>query len=350
MAKRTKRIRQPAAKIADVAQLAGVSVATVSRTLARPEVVTEETRTRVLAAVRDTGYTPNISARNLRVRKTMVVLVAVPDIANPFFAEVLQGIDDTLSAAGYGLIIANLAGPPEKEARYVDLVCAGQADGVLLLCGHVMRSAARDLLDAHVPLVAACEQIPGESFPQVTIDNVLAAREAVRHLIALGHPSIAYLGGPKSNILERQRLEGYREALGGAGLAVDDGLILPGDFTFRTGVEAGRALLARPPERRPTALFAANDEMAIGLIKTVHAAGLRVPQDLSVVGFDGIAYADYCEPTLTTVLQPRRDLGATAAAELIALMTTGRQAARKEIQLPAALILRDSTCPPRRAT
>ena len=165
MAKRTRVIRQKTAKIADVARLAGVSVATVSRTLARPEVVIEETRTRVLAAVRDTGYTPNISARNLRVRKTMVVLVAVPDIANPFFAEVLQGIDDTLSAAGYGLIIANLAGSPEKEARYVDLVCAGQADGVLLLCGHVMRSPDRDLRDAGVPLVAACEYIPARKLP-----------------------------------------------------------------------------------------------------------------------------------------------------------------------------------------
>jgi LacI family repressor for deo operon, udp, cdd, tsx, nupC, and nupG len=348
MAKRIRQIRPKAAKIADVAQLAGVSVATVSRTLARPEVVTEETRTRVLAAVRDTGYTPNISARNLRVRKTMVVLVAVPDIANPFFAEVLQGIDDTLSASGYGLIIANLAGPPEKEARYVDLVCAGQADGVLLLCGHVMRSADRDLRDARVPLVAACEYIPGESFPQVTIDNVFAARDAVRHLIALRHTRIAYLTGPKSNILEQERLEGYRQALREAGIAADAGLILPGDFTFATGVEAGRALLACPPKARPTALFAANDEMAIGLIKTLHAAGLRVPKDLSVVGFDGIAYADYCEPTLTTIVQPRRDLGATAAAELIALMTTGKAAATKQIQLPAELILRDSTCPPPR--
>lgn len=166
MAKRSRTTRPKATKIADVARLAGVSVATVSRTLARPEVVIEETRTRVLAAVRETGYAPNISARNLRARKTMVVLVAVPDIANPFFAEVLQGIDDTLSAAGYGLIIANLTGSPEKEARYVDLVCAGQADGVLLLCGHVMRSPDRDLLEARVPLVAACEYISGESFPK----------------------------------------------------------------------------------------------------------------------------------------------------------------------------------------
>ena len=349
MAKRTREPRQPAAKIADVAQLAGVSVATVSRALARPAIVTEETRLRVLAAVRGTGYTPNISARNLRVRKTMVVLVAVPDISNPFFAEVLQGIDDTLSAADYGLIIANLAGSPEKEARYVDLVCAGQADGVLLLCGHVMRSPDRDLRDARVPLVAACEYIPGEKFPQITIDNVDTAREAVGHLIKLGHTSIAYLSGPKSNILEQQRLEGYRQALREAGIAADAGLILRGDFTFRAGVEAGRALLALEPVARPTALFAANDEMAIGLIKTVHTAGLQIPDDLSVVGFDGIAYADYCEPTLTTIVQPRRDLGATAAAELISLMTKGSPGPRKDIKLPATLMLRDSTRPPRRS-
>ena len=346
MTKRPKKTRGPAAKIADVARLAGVSVATVSRTLARPEVVSEETRTRVLAAVRDTAYSPNISARNLRVRKTMVVLVAVPDIANPFFAEILQGIDDTLSAAGYGLVIANLVGSPEKEARYVDLVCAGQADGVLLLCGHVMRSPHRDLRDAHVTLVAACEYIPGETFPQVCIDNVSAAREAVRHLIELGHTRIAYLSGPQSNILERHRLEGYQRALKDAGIDAVDGLILSGDFSFRAGVEAGRKLLALTPEARPTALFAANDEMAIGLIKTVQAAGLIVPRDLSVVGFDGIPYADYCEPTLSTIVQPRRELGASAAAELIALMTTDMSAARKDIELPATLVLRDSTCPP----
>jgi len=349
MAKRTRKLRQLAAKIADVAQVAGVSVATVSRALARPALVTEETRMRVLAAVRDTGYTPNISARNLRVRKTMIVLVAVPDIANPFFAEVLQGIDDTLSAAGYGLIIANLAGSPEKEARYVDLVCAGQADGVLLLCGHVIRSPDRDLRDARVPLVAACEYIPREDFPQVTIDNVTTAREAVGHLVELGHTNIAYLSGPKSNILEQQRFEGYRQALREAGIASDAGLVLPGDFTFRTGVQAGQALLALEPAARPTALFAANDEMAIGLIKTVHTAGLQIPDDLSVVGFDGIAYADYCEPTLTTIVQPRRELGATAAAELIALMATGTAGLRKDIKLPAKLMLRDSTRSPRKS-
>lgn len=346
MAKRTKQTRRPPAKIADVARLAGVSVATVSRTLARPEVVSEETRKRVLAAVRETSYTPNISARNLRVRKTMVVLVAVPDIANPFFAEILQGIDDTLSAAGYGLVIANLAGPPEKEARWVDLVCAGQADGVLLLCGHVIRSRDRDLRDAHVPLVGACEYIPGANFPQVCIDNVAAARAAVRHLIELGHTRVAYLSGPQTNILERQRLEGYRQALKEAGIAAVDSLIMSGDFTFRTGVEAGKTLLALSTQLRPTALFAANDEMAIGLIKTVNAGGLRVPRDLSVVGFDGIPYADYCEPTLTTIVQPRRELGASAAAELIALMTMETSAVRKDIELPATLVLRDSTCAP----
>ena len=188
----------------------------------------------MLAAVRDTGYTPNISARNLRVRKTMVVLVAVPDIANPFFAEVLQGIDDTLSAAGYGLIIANLAGSPEKEARYVDLVCAGQADGVLLLCGHVMRSPDRDLRDARVPLVAACEYIPGEKFPaghdrqcRHCARGGATPHQSRPHTYRLSRP------GPQSNILEQQRLEGYRQALREAGIAADAGLILPGDFTFR---------------------------------------------------------------------------------------------------------------------
>lgn len=337
-----KKISAPA-RIADVARLAGVSSATVSRTLAAPHVVAEKTRRKVMEAVRQTGYTPNIAARNLRVRKTMMALVVVPDIRNSFFGEILHGVDETLSAHGYGLIIANLDDSPEKEARYCDLALAGQVDGVLLLCGHLLRGAGRELTAENIPTVAACEIIPGATFPQVEVNNCEAAEGAVRHLAALGHRRIAYVSGPRSNILDHARHAGYRNALAACGLAADAGLVFSGDFTFGAGAHAARAILALPEERRPTAIFAANDEMAIGILKTLVAAGYSVPGDFSIVGFDAIAYADYCEPTLTTVFQPRREIGVRAAELLIDELNGVARSQKKLIVLPCRLLIRNST-------
>ncbi|MBI1773884.1 MAG: LacI family DNA-binding transcriptional regulator [Proteobacteria bacterium] len=340
---RTPRASTRPARIADVARLAGVSPATVSRTLANPDIVTTETRQRVIEAVRRTGYVPNIAGRNLRAQRSMMVLVVVPDIANPFFAEVLRGIDDTLSAAGYGLIIGNLNNATAKEARYVDLVSAGQVDGVLLLNGHIPEGNGRNLRDANVPMVAACERIPGADFPQVEIRNREAARRVIAHLVTLGHRRFGYISGPSNNILERERAAGFREGLADAGLPLTSASFFDGDFTFRTGAEAARVVLAM--DVRPTAIFAANDEMAIGFLKTVHAAGLRIPADLSIVGFDAIEYADYCEPTLTTVHQPRHTIGATAAAQLVELMSGRARREPRVTRLDASLLLRQSTGP-----
>jgi LacI family transcriptional regulator, repressor for deo operon, udp, cdd, tsx, nupC, and nupG len=331
------------AKIADVARLAGVSVATVSRALANPDVVSAEARTRVLDAVRAIGYTPNAAARNLRARRTMMVLVVVPDIANPFFAEVLRGIDSKLSTHGYGLIIANLDNSPAKEPRYVELAHARQVDGILLLCGHIPRDPKRSMADAGIPMVAACERIPDVSIPQVEINNRKAACEAVAHLASLGHQRIAYISGPKGNILDQERRAGYLDALNSVGLQADGMLDLEGDFTFRSGAKAATRLLAMARNVQPTAIFAANDEMAIGCIKTLHAAGIRIPQELSVVGFDAVEYADYCEPTLTTVRQPRNEIGAQAALLLVQSMARTGETPDIRVTLDACFSLREST-------
>ncbi|MBL8590101.1 MAG: LacI family DNA-binding transcriptional regulator [Methylobacteriaceae bacterium] len=335
--------RRKPAKIADVARIAEVSVATVSRTLANPEVVAEETRKRVLAAVTATGYTPNLAGRALRARRSMLALVVVPDLANPFFPEVLRGVDETLSAAGYGIIIANLDNSAEKESRYVDLACAGQVDGVLLLCGHVIRGRVRDLRASGLPIVAACERIDGEDIPQVEVDNEDAAARAVAHLIDLGHRRIGYIAGPERNVLDRDRRKGFGRALRAARLDPRKAPAFAGDFTFRAGERAARDWLAMPDATRPSAIFAANDEMAIGFVKTARAAGARVPDDVSIVGFDGIEFADYCEPTLTTIYQPRRDIGATAAALLIAAMTSPKPPSPRFERIATRLMLRDST-------
>jgi LacI family transcriptional regulator, repressor for deo operon, udp, cdd, tsx, nupC, and nupG len=341
-----KRQASPA-KIADVARLADVSVATVSRALANPDVVSAEARKRVLEAVRAIGYTPNAAARNLRVRRTGLVLVVVPDIANAFFAEILRGIDAMLSKHGYGLIIANLDNSPAKEPRYVDLAHAGQVDGILLLCGHVPGDADRNMASAGIPVVAACERIHEAPFPQVEVNNRSAAQEAVAHLIALGHRSIAYISGPTANILDQERRTGYADALASAGVPAEPTFDLDGDFTFRSGADAAARVLAMHATSRPTAAFAANDEMAIGFLKAMHAAGFRIPQDFSVVGFDGVEYADYCEPTLTTMSQPRHEIGARAAELLVHAMAGKAEIDSVRVTLDAKLWVRESTaCPP----
>jgi LacI family repressor for deo operon, udp, cdd, tsx, nupC, and nupG len=322
--------------IAEVAARAGVSTATVSRALSDPAKLRPDTLARVAAAVRATGYTPNLAARSLRARRSMVVLVVVPDIANPFFADVLRGIEEALSAAGYGLLIGNLGGGAGRQAHMLDIVQAGQVDGVLLLNGAIPRDGGRALDALGVPLVAICETIQGGGIPQVEVQNREAARDAVRHLVALGHRRIAYLGGPAGNILQAERLAGFQTGLAEAGLR--PAALYDGDFSFAAGQRAAATFLAGD---RPTALFAANDEMAIGFLKTLHENSVRVPDDVSLIGFDGIAFADFVDPTLTTFRQPRRELGRIGADLL--LRALAGDAAVSHVRLPVELLVRAST-------
>ncbi len=332
------------ARIADVAQLAGVSTATVSRALTAPGQLRAATLARVMEAVRSIGYTPNVAARSLRARRTMLVLVVVPDIANPFFADVLRGIDEELSAHGYGLLIGNLARTRKKEPQLIGIVQSGQVDGVILLNGRVPEGLDRSMSDTGTPMVAVCEAIPGANFPQVGAQNREAAIEAVAYLVALGHRRLAYVAGPKDNVLERERRAGFLQGLRAAGIDRRQASIYPGDFTFAAGETAAQTFLSSPG--RPTGVFAANDEMAIGFLKSVRAAGVSVPRDVSVVGFDGIAFADYVEPTLTTFRQPRRELGRQGAALLVEALSGAATATdAPHIRLPVPLVVRDSTGP-----
>jgi LacI family repressor for deo operon, udp, cdd, tsx, nupC, and nupG len=333
-----------AARIQDVAKLADVSTATVSRALATPERVSPEARARVLEAIAKTGYVPNPAARTLRSQKTYMVLVVLPDLSNTFFSKILRGIEETLFEAGYGMIISDLDGSPEKEAHFAAFTAAGRVDGAILLNGHLFgqsREGEGQPARIKIPLVAVCEAIPGADIPQIEIDNRAAAYGMTQHLVSLGHRSIAYVSGPASNILERERFQGFKDGLETAGLPFDPALVLPGDYTIEAGVRAGQDLVARPT--RPTAVFCTSDEMAIGLMRTLFSAGLRVPEDISVAGFDDIEFAAVAEPPLTTIHQPRRELGQAAASALIELLQ-GRSSP-KRIRLETELVIRDSVAP-----
>jgi LacI family repressor for deo operon, udp, cdd, tsx, nupC, and nupG len=303
--------------IADVAALAGVSIATVSRSLSNPERVSKVTRERVLEVVRQTGYTPNVAARSLRVARSMTVLVVVPSLITVFFSALLLGVDRELSAEGYGLLVGNLDDRPDKEARLVDLVLAGQADGVVLLNGHSPQGRLRSLADSRVPVVAISVPTSGE-IPAVLVREREAAAAVAAHLLSLGHRRFGYVTGPKGNYVDGERWAGFRDALVAAGIREADIRRYPGNFRIATGVEAGRRFLADAD--RPTAVFAVSDEMAVGFMRAVRDGGLDVPRDVSVAGYDGIEFADYCEPRLTTVRQPREQMGNAAAGILVRMM------------------------------
>jgi LacI family repressor for deo operon, udp, cdd, tsx, nupC, and nupG len=297
-------------------------------------------------AVAKVGYVPNPAARSLRSQKSHMVLVVVPDLANIFFSQVLRGIEEELFAAGYGMIVGDLNGSLEKEMQLASFAAGGQVDGVLLLNGHLLRQSGEPgapPVILGVPVVAMCETIEGADIPQIEVDNRAAACCMTEYLASLGHRDIGYLCGPAGNVLEKDRFGGYRDGLLKAGLAFDASLVWPGDYKLETGVlVAGQIMAGR---KRPTAVFCSNDEMAIGLLRGFASAGLRVPEDMSVAGFDDIEFAEMATPALTTIRQPRRDLGRNGAAALLELLQGRRPSPR--IRLGTDLILRASTAGPR---
>ena len=308
-----------AATILDVARRAGVSTATVSRALAAPDRVAEETRSKVIAAIAATGYTPNASARNLRARSTKIVLALLPGMSNTFFAPILNAIEDTLSAAGYGMIIGDTRNSRQKEAHYTRFILAGQVDGVILFTGHLPRDGVLTAASDRVPIALVCNEIVGDDqYSVFDVDNRDAARRATAHLIAAGHRHIGHVAGERDNVEARERLRGFRDALVAAGIEADESAIWSGGFRFENGVSAATAFLAM--RKRPTAVFASADDGAIGFIRTVRDAGVQTPEDVSVVGFDDIDYASVIDPPLTTMRQPRAELGRLAAEDLLARM------------------------------
>ena len=328
--------------IREVAKRAGVSTATVSRVLSRPDVVSPDTRTRVLKAVERLGYAPNLVAKNLRTLKSRKLLVTVPDISNPFFALILQGIEDTAHKNGYAVLFGDTQNDERREERYALMLKQKEADGLIFL-GHrlptLAASVVQDFAPHCAPIVNGCEFSADLGVPSVHIDNAKAASEAMGHLYDLGHRRIGVVTGPLLSPLSRDRLSGALACAKAEG--ADQGvLVRQGDFSIRSGTAAAADLLAQPDP--PTAIFCFNDEMAMGVMGAARAMGLRVPADLSIVGFDDIRFAQCMDPPLTTIAQPMREIGEGTVLLLLEILN-GNHLAPLSVTLPHALQVRGST-------
>jgi LacI family repressor for deo operon, udp, cdd, tsx, nupC, and nupG len=325
--------------IRDVARLAGVSVATVSRALSNPEKVSPESLDKVHKAIAEVGYRPNMLARNFRSARAYAVVVLVPDIANPFYSLFIRALEDRAHQKGYAVLLGDTRGTPEREMEYIRRVETRLADGIVQLRPSSEKS--QNNIPADVPCVNACgcEYTTG---PAIRIDNRGAAKSMVNYLISLGHKRIGVISGLKDNPHAIDRLEGYKEALAEAGIPFEKDLVAEGDFTMWSGLNA--AFQFCNMKNRPTAIFSMNDEMAIGAMQTLKNQGFKIPEDISVTGFDDIAYAKYSDPSLTTISQPAEEMG-KMAMDMLLKVIEGEPLSQRECVLPTEFIIRKSTGP-----
>ena len=328
--------------IQDVARRADVSAATVSRVLSTPDRVSQATRDRVKAAIRETGYTVNQSARSLRMQRAKTILAHLPDIGNPFYSTILEAVVQAAAKRGYGVLVTSHL-EDDSSAWIGEYFQSNRADGLLVFDGALdTRRLHAFTGDNAVPLVAAYDELPDPQINSVITDNLQAAERVVQHLYALGHRKIGHISGLTRNNLPNERLVGFRKALFEHRLELRAEWIRAGDYTIPGGMAAGDYFAGL--EERPTAVFAGNDELAIGFIAAIRKHGLACPRDFSVVGFDDISVAGAYSPALTTMRQPREQIGRIATDTLIDMLEgRSRSPSPVRVVLSSELIVRDST-------
>jgi LacI family transcriptional regulator len=305
--------------IVDVALKARVSIATVSRVVNKSlHKVNPTTRERVLAAISEMDYRPNALAKGLLMKKTMTIGIIIPDISNPYYAEIVRGIQDVADQAGYAVTLHNTDKKPGGITRYIDLLREKSADGIIfsggIINGHETLSILKELKEKVV--VIGRHEVDS---PAVMVDNIDGAAQAVQHLLDIGHKRIGFIGGPDGSTTALDRLAGYKNTIAKNGLMFTQRLVKKGTWNPQSGYLLGMQLLKG--KSRPTAIVAANDQMAFGAIKAAKELGLAVPEDLAVVGFDNIPLSSYFNPSLTTVEIPMHDLGAAAVRMLLNLIS-----------------------------
>jgi len=324
--------------IYDIASAAGVSPATVSRALNNTGYVSEATKQKVLKIAEELGYAPNAAARSLVEKKTRMLALILPDISNPFFARMVRGIDDVVSNKGYSLIICNSDGLPYREKKYIKVLREKRVDGLILI------ASSKESIDRNsvggIPLVVVDRHIDTTDVDFIFTDNVGGAEQATNHLIGLGHKVIAIITGPLTVSTGVERFKGFRNAMLEAGLKIDPNLVYEGDFQEYTGYQIGKSILNRA--NLPSAVFVANDLMALGLMMSLKEGKIDIPGDIAIVGYDGISETNHVEPQLTTVVQPNYEMGQAAGEQLVWRIENKNEPAHKII-LPPRLLIRDSS-------
>ncbi len=327
--------------IIDVARLAGVSKATAARVMSgQAELVRDLTRERVLKAVADLGYERNAIAGSLRTDRTYMIALCIPDITNPFWPEVARGIQDTLEAGGYATVTVNSDWDAERETNYLQLVRRNRFDGLII---NPMNTDAALFARLSIPVVVLGNGAAFPEFDSVGSDTENAVQEALEYLYTLGHRRIALIAGRSQRRRDFARLGSFRAFHQRHALPVDESLIIESDFSDRAGYDAMEKILAFP--RLPTAVFAANDVLAIGALKAAQAAGKHIPHDLSIVGMDDIYAAAMTSPALTTIAKPKYEIGTQAATLLLGRLNADEDRPPQHIKLHAQFVQRASAGP-----
>lgn len=300
----------------DVARLAGVSTSTVSHVINKNRFVSDPIRDKVLAAIKQLNYAPSALARSLKLNQTRTIGMLVTASSNPFYAEVVRGVERSCYERGYSLILCNTEGDIDRMSHSIETLMQKRVDGLLLMCTENHRPS-QDILRCYPSLpIIMMDWAPFEGVNDVIQDNSLLGGEmATSYLIARGYTRIACIAGPQDKTPAKERLEGYRQAMDRAGLPIPSGYEVASDFEFGGGLVAMKQLLALPEP--PEAVFTSNDAMAVGVYQALHQAGLSIPQDMAVIGYDDIEIAQYMTPPLTTIHQPKDSLGELAIDTLI---------------------------------
>lgn len=327
--------------IYDVAREANVSMATVSRVVNGNPNVKPATRKKVLEVIERLGYRPNAVARGLASKKTTTVGVIIPDISNIFFAELARGIEDIATMYKYNIILSNSDQNKEKELHLLNTMLGKQVDGIVFMGGNITEEHVVEFERSPVPIVLAGSIEPFNKIPSVNIDYKQAAYDAINEFIERGHKNIAILIGPLHDPINKElKLEGYKEALQNAGIPYNEELVIEGDYTYDSGIEAWQKLSEQ--QTKPTAIFAGNDEMALGVVHGAQDDGIIIPEQLEVITSDNTRLALMVRPQLTSVVQPLYDIGAVAMRLLTKYMNK-EKVSENIVILPHRIEHRSST-------
>ncbi|MBU5672591.1 LacI family DNA-binding transcriptional regulator [Paenibacillus brevis] len=323
------------ASIKDVAKLAGVSVATVSRVLNDKGYVGQHTREMVEQAIKELNYKPNEVARSLFKKQSNTIGLIVPDIMNPYFPELARAVEDTASKFGYNVILCNSDEDREKEQTYLDMLQQNYVNGIIVSSNTL---TAKQIIELNIPVVSIDREI-SKGLPTIVVENMKGASKAARFLLDKGCSRIAHIRGPKGVVNAEERCEGYREAVSQQPW-FNESYIVDGDYDMESSIEATLELLRSHPEI--DGIFAANDVMAIGAMKAANQLGKRVPEELAIIGFDGIRLSSVTIPELTTIVQPIYELGEKATTMLVRLMNQ-QEVGQTYYILDVELVERNST-------